>query len=116
MPGNGKEKYGGIILEQLKKLGCSCDWDRTAFTMDPDYYDAVIDVFMDMYSKGYIYRGARMVNWDPQGRTALSDEEVIYREVNSQLYYVKYRIAGSEEYLIAATTRPETFLAILPFA
>jgi valyl-tRNA synthetase len=105
-----KEKYGGIILEQLKKLGCSCDWDRTAFTMDPGYYDSVIDVFIDMHRKGYIYRGARMVNWDPQGRTAVSDEEVLYREVNSQLYFVKYKIAGSDNFLTIATTRPETIL------
>lgn len=107
-----KEKYGGIILEQLKKLGASCDWDRTRFTMDDDYYGEVIRVFVDLYNKGYIYRGVRMINWDPQGQTALSDEEVIYKEVNSRLYYVKYQIAGSEdEWLTIATTRPETILA-----
>ena len=107
-----KEKYGGIILEQLKKLGASCDWDRTRFTMDDDYYREVIKVFVDLYNKGYIYRGVRMINWDPQGQTALSDEEVIYKEVNSKLYYIKYQIAGSDnEWLTIATTRPETILA-----
>ncbi len=106
-----KDKYGGIILDQLKHLGASCDWDRTAFTMDQDYSEAVIDVFVDLYKKGLIYRGVRMVNWDPQGKTALSDEEVIYKEVNSKLYHVKYKIAGTEdEYLTIATTRPETIL------
>jgi valyl-tRNA synthetase len=85
-----KEKYGGIILEQLKKLGASCDWDRTRFTMEDDLSDAVISVFIDLHKKGYIYRGVRMVNWDPQGKTALSDEEVIYKEVNSRLIYVRY--------------------------
>jgi valyl-tRNA synthetase len=87
-----KEQYGGIILQQLKKLGCSPDWDRTTFTMDPDYYNAVIDVFIDLYDKGYIYRGKRMINWDPKAKTALSDEEVIRKEVQSKLYYVKYFI------------------------
>ena len=107
-----KEKYGGIILEQLKKLGASCDWERTKYTMDPDYYDAVIDVFVDLYRKGYIYRGLRMVNWDPAGRTALSDDEVIHREVSSKLYYIRYRIEGSEnEHLTIATVRPETIMA-----
>ena len=81
-----KEKHGGIILEQLKKLGASCDWDRTTFTMDPSYYDAVIDVFIDLYEKGKIYRGERIINWDPAAQTALSDEEVLYKEVNSKLY------------------------------
>src|SRR4051812_9372336 len=90
-----KEKYGGIILEQLKKLGASCDWDRTSFTMDPDYYEAVIDVFVDLHKKGHIYRGLRMVNWDPAGKTALSDDEVIHKEVQSKLYYIKYKIEGS---------------------
>lgn len=103
-----KEKYGGIILEQLKKLGASCDWDRTKFTMDPDLYDAVIDIFIDLHSKGLIYKGYRMVNWDPQGKTALSDEEVIYKESNSKLYFLKYKIEGSEEFITVATTRPET--------
>lgn len=107
-----KEKYGGIILEQLKKLGASCDWDRTSFTMDPKLSDAVIDTFIRLYKQGYIYRGVRMVNWDPQGRTALSDEEVIRKEVSQKLYYIKYPIVGSEgEFLIIATTRPETIMA-----
>lgn len=105
-----KDKYGGIILQQLKKLGASCDWDRTTFTMDPDYYAAVIDVFIDLYRKGHIYRGIRMVNWDPQGLTAISDDEVIYKEVQSKLYYVRYKLVGREEYLTVATTRPETIL------
>jgi valyl-tRNA synthetase len=106
-----KEKYGGIILEQLKKLGASCDWDRTKFTMDPDYYDAVIDVFIDLYNKGHIYRGQRMVNWDPAGKTALSDDEVIHRDVQSRLYYIKYRIEGSSDFITIATVRPETIMA-----
>ena len=105
-----KEKYGGIILEQLKKLGASCDWDRTRFTMEADMTDAVIQVFVDLYRKGHIYRGVRMVNWDPQGKTALSDEEVIYKSVNSKLYYISYQIEGSTEQLTVATTRPETIL------
>lgn len=107
-----KEKYGGIILEQLKKLGASCDWDRTRFTMEPKLSEAVIDVFIDMYNKGLIYRGLRMVNWDPQGKTALSDEEVIHKEVQSKLYYIRYFMAdGSGNYVTIATTRPETILA-----
>lgn len=106
-----KEKYGGIILEQLKKLGASCDWDRTRFTMEQDLSDAVIEVFVDLHNKGYIYRGARMVNWDPQGLTAVSDEEVYHKEVDSQLYYVAYPIEGSTESITIATTRPETILA-----
>lgn len=106
-----KEKYGGIILEQLKKLGASCDWDRTKFTMDPDYYEAVIDVFIDLYQKGHIYRGLRMVNWDPAGKTALSDDEVIHKDVQSKLYYIKYQIDGSHEYITIATVRPETIMA-----
>lgn len=106
-----KEKYGGIILEQLKKLGASCDWDRTRFTMDPDYYEAVIDVFIDLYKKGYIYRGLRMVNWDPAGKTALSDDEVIHKDVPSKLYYIKYRIEGADEFVTIATVRPETIMA-----
>ncbi len=107
-----KEKYGGIILDQLKKLGASCDWDRTRFTMEPDLSDAVIDTFIDLYRKGYIYRGVRMVNWDPAGRTALSDEEVIRKEVDQRLFYLRYPIVGSEtESLIIATTRPETIMA-----
>ncbi len=105
-----KEKYGGIILEQLKKLGASCDWDRTRFTMEEDLSEAVIDVFIDLHNKGHIYRGVRMVNWDPAGLTAVSDEEVIYKEVNSKLYYVKYKIENSDEWITIATTRPETIL------
>ena len=122
-----KEKYGGIILEQLKKLGASCDWDRTRFTMEPSLSEAVIDVFIDLYNKGLIYRELRMVNWDPQGKTALSDEEVIYKDVNSKLYYIKYMLTDESleliakesekvqesinKYVVIATTRPETILA-----
>ena len=106
-----KEKYGGIILEQLKKLGASCDWARTKFTMDPDYYEAVIDVFVDLYEKGNIYRGMRMINWDPVGKTALSDDEVIHKEVQSKLYYINYSIEGSNEFITIATVRPETIMA-----
>src|SRR6201982_1941081 len=111
-----KEKYGGIILEQLKKLGASCDWSRTRFTMEDDLSDAVINVFIDLYNKGYIYRGVRMVNWDPQGLTAVSDEEVIHKEVNSKLVYVKYKVQPAmtldhaDEYITIATTRPETIM------
>lgn len=105
-----KEKYGGIILEQLKKLGASCDWDRTRFTMEEALSEQVIKVFVDLYRKGHIYRGARMINWDPQGKTALSDDEVIYKETKSKLYYVKYKVVGSEEYLVIATQRPETIM------
>ncbi len=106
-----KEKHGGIILEQLKKLGASCDWDRTRFTMDPELYDSVIEVFIDLYNKGLIYRGVRMVNWDPKALTALSDEEVIYKEVQSRLYYVRYFVEGNpDEWIMVATTRPETIL------
>lgn len=105
------EKHGGIILEQLKKLGASCDWNRTRFTMDKDYYESVIGVFVDLYEKGYIYRGVRMVNWDPEALTALSDEEVNYKEVNSKLYHIRYKIEGdTDEWLTIATTRPETIL------
>lgn len=106
-----KEKYGGIILEQLKKLGASCDWQRTTFTMDPAYYEAVIDVFIDLYEKGNIYRGMRMVNWDPLGKTALSDDEVIHKEVQSKLYYIRYAIEGTSDFLTIATVRPETIMA-----
>ena len=105
-----KEKYGGIILEQLKKLGASCDWSRTKFTMDEDLSRSVIKVFIDLYNKGHIYRGIRMVNWDPEGKTALADDEVIYKEVDSQLFYIKYKVKGSEDTLTIATTRPETLL------
>ena len=104
-------KHGGIILEQLKKLGASCDWDRTAFTMDEVRSESVIKTFVDLYDKGLIYRGVRMVNWDPAAKTALSDEEVIYREMQSKLYYLKYKIEGSDaEFVTIATTRPETIL------
>ena len=106
-----KDKHGGIILEQLKKLGASCDWDRTSFTMDPEYSESVLDVFIDLHKKGKIYRGVRMVNWDPEALTALSDEEVLHKEVNSKLFYVRYKIAGSDDqWLTIATTRPETIL------
>lgn len=106
-----KEKYGGIILKQLEKLGASCDWERTKFTMDADLSESVIDTFIKFYKEGYIYRGVRMVNWDPQGKTALSDEEVIRREVNQKLYYIRYKIKDSNEFIIIATTRPETIMA-----
>lgn len=106
-----KAKHGGIILEQLKKLGASCDWERTCFTMDEALYDSVINVFVDLYNKGLIYRGVRMVNWDPKALTAVSDEEVIYKEVNSKLYYVRYRVEGTDnDWVTVATTRPETIL------
>jgi valyl-tRNA synthetase len=110
-----KENYGGVILEQLKKLGASCDWDRTRFTMEPDLSEAVIDVFIDLHKKGLVYRGLRMVNWDPVALTAVSDEEVIHKEVNSKLYYIRYKVEredpdGVEEYVVIATTRPETIL------
>ena len=105
-----KEKYGGIILEQLKKLGASCDWDRTRFTMEPELSEAVLDVFIDLFNKGKIYRGVRMVNWDPQGLTAVSDEEVIHKETNSKLVYVKYKIENSNDFITVATTRPETIM------
>ncbi|HHZ63960.1 MAG TPA: valine--tRNA ligase, partial [Flavobacteriales bacterium] len=105
-----KEKHGGIILEQLKKLGASCDWDRTRFTMEPKLSEAVIKVFVDLHKKKLIYRGIRMVNWDPKGQTAVSDEEVIHREVEANLYHVKYKIEGTDKWLTIATTRPETIL------
>ena len=105
-----KEKHGGIILEQLKKLGASCDWDRTKFTMDKDMNESVIKVFIDLFNKGLIYRGVRMVNWDPSAQTAISDEEVIHKEVNSKLYHISYKIKGSDEKITIATTRPETIL------
>ncbi|VAW16550.1 Valyl-tRNA synthetase [hydrothermal vent metagenome] len=103
-------EYGGVILEQLKKLGCSCDWDRTAFTMDGNMSAGVIKVFVDLFNKGLIYRGYRMVNWDPEAQTTLSDEEVIYEEKQSLLYYISYQIEDSDEKLTIATTRPETIL------
>jgi valyl-tRNA synthetase len=103
-------KHGGIILEQLKRLGASCDWDRTLFTMDKKRYDSVIKVFIDLFNKGLIYRGVRMVNWDPQAMTAVSDEEVNYTDEKSKLYYVRYKIVGEDGYVTVATTRPETIL------
>ena len=105
-----KEKYGGIIYHQIKKLGCSVDWDRVTFTMDQHYYQAVIKVFIDLYNKGMIYRGARMINWDPAAETALSDEEVEYKDLQGKLYYVRYKVAGSDEYITIATQRPETIM------
>ena len=104
------DEYGGVILEQLKKLGCSCDWDRTKFTMDDDMSESVIKVFIDLFNKGMIYRGFRMVNWDPQAQTTLSDEEVIYEERQGNLYYLNYKIQESDEVITIATTRPETIL------
>ena len=105
-----KEKHGGIILKQLRKLGASCDWDRTCFTMDEPRTQSVIKVFCDLYEKGKIYRGVRMVNWDPSAKTALSDEEVIYKESQGKLYYLRYMVEGTDRYLVVATTRPETIL------
>ena len=105
-----KEKHGGIILQQLRKLGASCDWERTCFTMDEKRSESVLKVFVDLYRKGRIYRGVRMVNWDPSAKTALSDEEVIYKESNGKLYYLRYKVEGSDKYIIVATTRPETIL------
>ena len=106
-----KEKYGGIILQQLKKMGCSLDWDRTSFTMDDHYYQSVIGVFNDLYGKGYIYRGKRMINWDVKAKTALSDEEVIFKDTQSKLYFLRYELEGSPgEYITIATVRPETIL------
>jgi valyl-tRNA synthetase len=106
-----KDKYGGIILDQLKKLGASCDWDRTRFTMEPSLYEAVIDTFVRLYNKGLIYRGVRMVNWDPQGKTALSDEEVIYKDVQAKLYHIQYPLVDGSGFVTIATTRPETIMA-----
>jgi valyl-tRNA synthetase len=105
-----KEEYGGVILDQLKKLGCSCDWNRTKFTLDDDMSESVIKVFVDLYKKGLIYRGYRMVNWDPEAKTTLSDEEVEYVEKQGKLYYINYKIQGSDDVLTIATTRPETLL------
>ena len=102
------DKYGGTILEQLKKLGCSCDWERTRFTLEPKLSSQVIKSFVDLYNKGLIYRGDRMVNWDPEAKTNISDEEVIFKEQNGKLYYLKYKIEGTEDFLSVATTRPET--------
>ncbi|HKK62637.1 MAG TPA: valine--tRNA ligase [Bacteroidales bacterium] len=105
-----KEKHGGIILEQLKKLGASCDWNRTKFTMDDAMSESVLRVFVDLHKKGHIYRGVRMVNWDPQAQTAVSDEEVLYKEVQSKLYYLNYQVQGEDDHITIATTRPETIL------
>ena len=105
-----KEQYGGIILKQLRKLGASCDWERTAFTMDDIRYESVMRVFVDLYNKGLIYRGVRMVNWDPQALTAVSDEEVIYKESHGKLFYLKYYVEGENKYIVVATTRPETIM------
>jgi len=106
-----KEKYGGIILEQLKKIGCSLDWERTHFTMDPAYYQTVIGVFVELYQKGYIYRGKRMINWDPKAKTALSDEEVIRKETTQKLYHIRYKLEGADDqYIVIATVRPETIM------
>ena len=105
-----KDKYGGIILEQLKKLGCSCDWERTRFTMEPKMSEAVIDSFIDLHKRGYIYHGTRMINWDPVGKTALSDEEVNHEEQQAKLYYVKYKLENQDGYISIATTRPETIM------
>jgi valyl-tRNA synthetase len=106
-----KQKYGGIILEQLKKMGCSLDWERTHFTMDPAYYEAVINVFIELYNKGYIYRGKRMINWDPRAKTALSDEEVIRKQTQQTLYHLRYKLEGeNNEHIVVATVRPETIM------
>lgn len=103
-------EHGGIILEQLKRLGASCDWERTAFTMDEERSQSVIDVFVELYRQGLIYRGVRVVNWDPKARTALSDEEVIYQEQQGKLYYLRYYVEGEDRYVVVATTRPETIM------
>lgn len=100
--------HGGIILEQLKKLGCSCDWDRTKFTLDGDLYNSVIKCFVDLYNRGYIYKGNKMINWDPEAKTNISDEEVAYKEHNGKLYFLRYKVAHEDHYVIVATTRPET--------
>ncbi|MEG2613952.1 MAG: valine--tRNA ligase, partial [Alistipes sp.] len=105
-----KEKYGGVILKQLRTLGASCDWDRTCFTMDDTRTESVLKVFCDLYEKGKIYRGVRMVNWDPSAKTALSDEEVVFKESHGKLFYLRYKIEGSDRQIIVATTRPETIL------
>ena len=105
-----KEKYGGVILRQLRKLGASCDWDRTCFTMDEARTESVLRVFCDLYEKGKIYRGVRMVNWDPAAQTALSDEEVVFKESHGKLYYLRYKVEGTDRAIIVATTRPETIL------
>ena len=103
-----KKEYGGVILEQLKKLGCSCDWNRTKFTLDEQMSASVLEVFIKLFNEGLIYRGYRMVNWDPEAKTTLSDEEVIYEDREGQLYYIAYQVKDSDEKIIVATTRPET--------
>ena len=105
-----KEKYGGKILEQLQGLGSSCDWSRTTFTMDEKYSHAVLTAFVILYNDGVIYKGERIINWDPKGLTALSDEEVNYKEISGKLWHFKYPIKNSDEFIIVATTRPETML------
>ena len=105
-----KEKYSGTIIKQLKRLGCSCDWSKERFTMDDKYYNSVIQLFVKLYDDGLIYKGERMTNWDPVGKTALSDEEVIHKEVDSKLYHISYKIEDSDETITVATTRPETIL------
>jgi valyl-tRNA synthetase len=107
---NWTDKHGGIILQQLKRLGASCDWSRVKFTMDDDMSESVIAAFVDLYRKGFIYRGQKMINWDPKAKTAISDEEVIYKEQDSSLYYIKYKLVESDEFVTVATTRPETIL------
>ena len=104
------DEYGGIIIKQLKRLGCSCDWDRQRFTMDDSYYKSVIKTFVKLYNEGLIYKGVRMVNWDCKGLTALSDEEVIHKEESGKLWHIKYQLSNSNDFLIVATTRPETML------
>ena len=111
-----KEEHGGIILQQLRKLGASCDWDRTRFTMEPELSEAVINTFVYFYKKGWIYRGVRMVNWDPEGHTAVSDDEVIHRDTQSHFYHMRYFISDgngnpTDKYIVVATTRPETIMA-----
>ena len=105
-----KDKYGGIILKQLEKLGASCDWERTRFTMEEDLSDAVLEAFIHLHKKGYVYRGLKMINWDPSAKTTLSNEEVIHKEEKSKLFYIKYMLASSEDFITIATTRPETLL------
>ena len=105
-----KDKYGGIIIQQLKKLGVSCDWDRERFTLDDDYYREVIKAFADLFNEGKIYKGYRLVNWDPASKSAISDEEVIYKSSNGKLWYMRYPLKDSDKYLVVATTRPETML------
>ncbi len=111
-----KDKYGGIILEQLKKLGASCDWDRTRFTMEDSLSDAVLDSFIDLYNQGLVYRDLKMINWDPEAKTVLSNEEVLHSEENSKLYYIKYMLKDSDAFLTVATVRPETIMGDVAIA